>query len=519
MDDKNQPRTRRYGAGVGRPLRVHLVAPRHPESFWSMQGTAEMFGAKTLMPNAALATLMALTPPDVEVEYSLSDENTAALDWERPADLVAVTGATLHAPRVEALCRGFRERGVPVALGGTYATIEADRCQGLADHHFIGEAEHTWPRFLRDRAAGRAEAVYEQPEHVDLACSPAPDWSLIDPEDYINLSVQTSRGCPNRCDFCDVIQYAGRRYRTKSVEQVLAEVRGAHAAGARSVFFSDDNFLGSRPFTEALLDAVIDWNLQQSRPLTFSTQITVRVGDDEALLRRFADARFSVLFLGVETVRRESLEEVHKAHNLERPLPERVGRISRHGIVPFLGLIVGFDHDDAETFAELDAFVEGTASPIAGISLLNAPRHTPLYHRLAAAGRLREEGFGGEWHLDTNIEPAGFERPELLERYWALFQRIYDPARFERRLLSWLDGVEYFTDLYERKKLDPTQLLSLHRMLRYYLLGPAPVRRLFLRSLRHAVRTDPRLIKRVFTLLAQYRHFRDFVDRPLPIEA
>ncbi len=510
-------RTKRYGHGQ-QPRRIHLVAPRHPESFWSMQGTVDMFGAKTLMPNAALATLMALTPPEVAVEYSLSDENTGPLDWERPADLVAVTGATLHADRIEALCRGFRSRGVPVALGGTYATIEADRCQGLADHHFIGEAEHTWPRFLRQWCAGRARPVYRQRGHVDLGHSPAPDWSLIDAADYLNLNVQTSRGCPNRCDFCDVIQYAGRRYRTKSVEQVLAEVRGAHAAGARSVFFSDDNFFGRRRFTEALLEALIDWNAQQTRPLSFATQITVRVGDDDALLRRFADARFSVLFLGVETVRRDNLAEVHKEHNLERPLHERIARISRHGIVPFLGLIVGFDHDDAGSFAELDDFVEQTASPIAGISLLNAPRHTPLHDRLAAAGRLRQQDFSGEWQLDTNVVPLGLERRALLEGYWELFQRIYRPQRFERRLRDWLSGVDYFTERYANKKFDPSQLLSLHRMLRYYLLGGAELRGLFLRSLAHAWRTDPRLIKRAFTLLAQYRHFRDFVDRPLPVQ-
>lgn len=511
------PRTRRYGHG-NRPRRIHLVAPRHPESFWSMQGTVEMFGAKTLMPNAALATLMALTPPDVAVEYSLSDENIGPLDWDRPADLVAVTGATLHADRIESLCRGFRERGLPVALGGTYATIEADRCRGLADFHFTGEAEHTWPRFLREWCAGKPQAVYEQREHVELSYSPAPDWSLIDAADYLSLNVQTSRGCPNRCDFCDAIQYAGRRYRTKSVAQVLAEVARAHSAGARSVFFSDDNFFGNRRFTEALLDALIEWNIQQTRPLSFAAQITVRIGDDVELLRRFADARFSTLFLGVETVRRASLAEVHKEHNLERPLLERIERISRHGIVPFLGLIVGFDHDDDDSFAELLDFVERSASPIAGISLLNAPPHTPLHDRLAAAGRLREQNFRGEWQLDTNVVPLKLDRRALLDGYWTLFQRIYQPDLFERRLRDWISGVDYFTERYVNKKFDPNQLLSLHRMVRYYLMGGPALRRLFIRSLCHARRTHPSLIRRVFTLLSQYRHFRDFVNRPLPIK-
>ena len=130
--------------------RVYLLAPRHPESFWSLQGTVDLLGAKTLVPNAALATLIALTPSDVGVEFVLGDENVSSIDLDLPCDLVAMTGATLHALRIVELCRAFRERGIPVALGGTYATLQHDRCVGLADYHFIGEAEHTWPRFLRE---------------------------------------------------------------------------------------------------------------------------------------------------------------------------------------------------------------------------------------------------------------------------------------------------------------------------------------------------------------------------------
>ncbi len=142
--------------------RVYLVAPRHPESFWSLQETVGLLGAKTLVPNSALATLVALTPSDVGVEFVLGDENVFAIDLDLPCDLVAITGATLHAPRIVELCSAFRERGIRVARGGTCATLLHDRCQGMPDHHFIGEAEHTWPRFLGDWIAGVAGPVYKQ---------------------------------------------------------------------------------------------------------------------------------------------------------------------------------------------------------------------------------------------------------------------------------------------------------------------------------------------------------------------
>ena len=507
-------KVRRHGKGSN-CLRIYMVAPHHPESFWSLQGTVELFGAKTLMPNAALPTLMALTPEDVSVEYVLCDENVSKIELDMPSDLVVVTGSTLHASRIREICAAFRSKAVPVALGGTYASINPDQCRGLADYLFIGEAEYTWPKFLRQLAKASADPVYVQETYVDMKDSPPPDWSLIKPGDYLNMCVQTSRGCPNRCDFCDVIQYVGSKYRTKSVEQVLREVQNAHALGARTVFFSDDNFLGNKAFTMELLSELIQWNTAQTRPLSFSTQITVQVADDVELLRMFADARFSVLFLGVETVRKESLEEVHKVQNLKQDIRERVGRISRYGIVPFIGLIVGFDNDDALVFDELYRFITDTCSPIAGISLLNAPRHTPLYKRLDMEGRLVGEDFSGEWQLYTNIIPKQMSREELIERYWDLFQKIYDPELFSRRLEGWLKQVEYFSTIYVNRKADLKQLFNIYMMLRYFLFRASPdVRSLFFRNLKRTWRLNPRLMRRTFTLLAQYRHFYDFVRKP-----
>ena len=281
--------------------------------------------------------------------------------------------------------------------------------------------------------------------------SPPPDWSLIRTGDYVNISIQTSRGCPNQCDFCDVIQYVGRRYRTKSIDQIMQELQNALDIGARTVFFSDDNFLGNKGFTQELLTSVIEWNVKQSRPLSFSTQITVQVADDDELLKMFADARFSVLFLGVETVRKESLDEVHKGQNVGKDIFERFRKISRFGIVPFIGLIVGFDNDDEGVFEELENFLMTTDSPIAGISLLNAPRHTTLYERLKKEKRLTENNFSGEWQLHTNIIPKQMSLERLSFLYWRLFQKIYQPDLFEDRLLQWLKNVEYFSEIYVRQ--------------------------------------------------------------------
>lgn len=506
-----------YGSGT-RPRKVLLVAPRHPVNFWSMRGTAELFGARALLPNAALATLMALTPKEVCVEYLLCDEEVEELDFDIACDLVAVTGSTIDASRIRVICAEFSQRGIPIALGGTYATIESDRCRDLADHLFVGEAEFTWPRFLREWFSGTAGALYSQETHVALADSPLPDWSLISPGDYLNVPVQSSRGCPHTCDFCDVIQFVGSGHRIKSVERIMAELLNAHATGIRSVFFSDDNFLGNKPFTMELLRKVVEWNSSLEHPLSFSTQITLSVGDDDELLRLLADARFSVLFLGVETVRRESLAEVQKGHNLSRNPVERLRRISKYGLVPFVGLIVGFDHDDLSVFDELDRFMEETAAPVAGLSLLNAPRHTPLYERLKAEGRLSEEDFGGEWQLRTNVIPKQMTTEELTAGYWRLFTRVFDPERFEARLERWLQLVEYYPLPSPNRKKDFAQIKRIMAVLKFCIFkAEPPVRAMFFRKIVWGVRNNPRQLRRIFTLLAQFRHFYDFVKSEGPM--
>ncbi len=506
-------RSKLYG-GRDHARKVYLIAPKHPENFWSMQGTVDLFGAKTLMPNNALATLMALTPPEICVEYILCDENVSTLDFTTPCDLAAVTGGTLHAPRIREICRKFKERGVPVALGGTYASILPEECEGLADFLFVGEAEYTWPQFLQEWVRGKASPEYRQAKYIDMKDSPAPDWSLIDSGDYLNISVQTGRGCPNRCDFCDVVQYVGRGCRTKPIDAVMEEVRRAHRIGAKSVFFSDDNFYGKPAYTNELLERLIEWNGKQAHPLSFSTQITVQVADDDALLKKFADARFSVLFLGVETVRKDSLDEVHKGQNANKDIRQRIRAISKYGIVPFIGLIVGFDHDDESVFDELYSFLSETDSPIAGISLLNAPKKTPLHQRLKEAGRLVEDNFSGEWQLETNIVPLQMTRDVLVQKYWNLFCKLYEPQDFGPRLMNWLMQVDYFTDKYPVKKVDWSQFARIGPLFGHFLFNRNPnVRRMFLRVMRLAVMDNPKLIKRCFTLLAQYRHFHDFVSQ------
>ena len=397
------------------------------------------------------------------------------------------------------------------ALTLTVYSVWPDEARPLADHFFTGEAEHTWPEFLREWTSGHARPVYEQKTFIDMNDSPPPDWSFVRGSDYLYFTVQSSRGCPNQCDFCDAIRIVGRKHRSKPVDQVMTEIRNAHACGAETVFFSDDNFYVRKGYTQQLLDRIVQWNTTLQSPLSFSCQASVMIADDDSLLRLLADARMSVVFLGVESLRKECLEEVHKGHLHRDNLAERVSAMSRHGILPFLGLIVGFDHDDESTFGEIEEFLDRTGSPIASISVLNAPKFTVLYDRLLRQGRIRED-FAGKWHDLTNVVTTSMPTEELIRRHRELFARLYVADRFERRAAEWLRNVDYFSDKYQNRRMRASKLLKGLNTGKYYVIHGGPARKMFFHLLGTAVKTDKRLIRKAITIATQYCHYASFVQ-------
>jgi radical SAM superfamily enzyme YgiQ (UPF0313 family) len=414
---------------------------------------------------------------------------------------------------MQQICSRFRERGVPVAVGGVYATLDLERAEVMADHLFIGEAEYTWPMFLREWSEGGAGRVYRQVPFVDIKDTPAPDLSYIRAGDYHYFSVQTSRGCPNNCEFCDVVLIAGREYRRKTIEQIMQEVKNASAVGAETVFFSDDNFFVDKKFTIKLLQKLIAWNKTLDRPLSFSTQATVMIGSDEEILRLLADARFSVIFLGLESICKECLDEVNKGQLARYDPYEVIPRISSYGIVPFIGLIVGFDHDTPSVFREIEKFLDTTGSPIASISVLNAPKNTPLYERMKKEDRLIED-FRGFWHATSNIIPKQMSLQELHRGHKELFKKIYEPHHFEYRMIQWLGNVKYLTNLYSTRKKNVFRIFMIIKIFRHFNFRvPPPVRTMFWHILIAAWRINPRLISRVISIMVQYWHYYDFSNK------
>ncbi len=422
-------------------MKIYLINPAMKNCFYSLSEAAEITHKPGFIPNLALPTLAALTPDDVEVE--VCDETVEPVDLDKSCDLVGITGYVSQAERMLELARLFRERGRTVAIGGPYASLSPGRVRPYADILFTGEAERTWPAFLEDFRRGEHRDAYHEAEKPDLASSPAPRIEVLKEGAYISGVIQTSRGCPFECEFCDVIVYLGRKMRHKPVEHILAEADALYERGYRSIFLSDDNFTAQRKKAKAILTALGKWNAEKGNdPVLFSTQLSVDAARDEELLTLCADAGLRVAFIGIETPNKAALQEFKKRQNMGTDLLQDLRTIQSHGLAVLAGMIVGFDHDTPDVFRDQFDFLQASCMPICAPGMLNAPEGTPLEARLMAEGRLATAR--DDFYVETNIIPKQMTREQLRHGLLWLLNRLYHPGHFLERVLKvcevWPDG-------------------------------------------------------------------------------
>jgi radical SAM superfamily enzyme YgiQ (UPF0313 family) len=205
-------------------MRVLLINPEFPGSFWSLQESCNLMGRKTLMPPLGLLTLAALLPGDWELRLvDLNAQQLRADDWEW-AELVMLSGMIVQREGLLHLIREAKLRHKTVVVGGPFATsVPQDILEAGADFLVRGEGENTIPLWLAAQQAGATHGVIESDGHPDMTLSPVPRFDLLNLSDYIIMGIQTSRGCPFDCEFCDIVNLYGRKPRYKSPDQVLAE--------------------------------------------------------------------------------------------------------------------------------------------------------------------------------------------------------------------------------------------------------------------------------------------------------
>jgi radical SAM superfamily enzyme YgiQ (UPF0313 family) len=258
-------------------------------------------------------------------------ESRAPVDLATDADGIGITGFVVHKRRMFELAEAFRRRGKLVVAGGPFATLCPEELRGKVDVLVVGEAEYTWPRFVRDYEGGAWQAEYRQDDKPSMLDSPLPRFHLLKADRYRSMAIQFARGCPFNCEFCDIIVMYGRRPRTKSVAQVLAEVEAIHALGVGNIFVVDDNFIGNKKDAKALLAALIACQDARRYPIEFMTEVSLNVAQDGELLRLMKLAYFTTIFVGIESPTKASLAETHKTQNIREDLVTSVHRIQAAG--------------------------------------------------------------------------------------------------------------------------------------------------------------------------------------------
>ena len=412
---------------------IVLINPRFEVSFWGLEYALPFFGKRANLPVAALPLLAALTPSEHRV--TIIDENIEPIDYARcaAADIVALTGMVVQRQRMRDILAELKRRGVFTVVGGPWVTVSEGYFGDLADVVFVGEAEETWPRFLEDWQSGRCAKRYEQAEKTDMARVPAPRLDLLKMRHYAFGSVQFTRGCPFQCEFCDIIVVFGRRPRIKTPAQIITELEGLRAHGVRIAFIVDDNLIGNKKAIKEVLRELIAWQRANGFPLTFMTEASMDLADDDELMQLMVQARIVIVFVGIESPNEESLRETKKLQNVRRggTMIEKVHRIQAAGMEIWGGMIVGFDHDDESVFEAQQRFLREARISTAMVGMLSAIPKTPLYERLAAAGRLdtADQPEGG-----TNVLPLGMSRATLSQGYIRLMNELYAPEPYFERL-------------------------------------------------------------------------------------
>ena len=491
-------------------MKLLLINPRFPESFWSFKWAIDNIlpNKRTTHPPLGLATLAALCPENWEVE--IIDENIESIPLDPRADIIGVCGMGVQFKRQKELLTFYKRKGYYVIAGGSYASLCPELYESSADTVVAGEAEYIWKEFCKDFERGEPKRLYHEHGEVALTDSPVPRFDLLKLDKYQAVSLQFSRGCPFRCEFCDIIVMFGRKPRTKSLEQVGMELDELRGRNINNVFFVDDNLIGNKPLAKKLLKFLSEYQREHNYRFHFGTEASLNLAYDDELLELFRGANFGWVFIGIESPDEESLKETLKFQNTRQDMLVSIKKVYSYGIEILAGFIVGFDNDTIESFDKQYRFITKSGIQTAMIGLLTAAPKTPLYERLEKDGRIIPDANNSDnTKLSTNIIPKQMGYDEMVSGYRALYYRLLDNRNIAIRIKN---KTRYIANpIYRGSYPVGEQLKVLGRFLIHGLL-PGGFSRIF-----HFFRTIPFSRPRQIPLVIQDwivgLSMRDYIER------
>ena len=394
---------------------LYLIAPRFEfKHYAAQQETSELIGKKRMTVPLQLPLVAALTPSHYDV-CIVDDE------WEPPdalprPDLVGITVLAATSGRAFEIADAYRAEGVPVVLGGTYASFATEECLTHADYVIIGEAEGAWQRFLSDFENGCARQTYQNSEFIPFRQSPTPRWDLVDSRDIMTVGVETSRGCVYKCNFCVVNKMFGTQMRFRDVDDVIAEIE---TLPVKRVFFVADNFAINKKYARRLVKRL------RALRITWICQSSIDIARDEALLREMAEAGCISILIGFESLNERCLEAVEKTQNDVSDFETAIRRIHAHGIHVLGSFIVGFDNDTSETFEFIHSFVRRNNLVYAMLNVLSVAPGTELFDRMNADDRIHVVDVSYRNGIFPCIRYKNMTQTEILNGFFDTLEKLF----------------------------------------------------------------------------------------------
>ena len=421
-----------------RHMNVLFIYPELPPSFWSLPQATRFTTEKALYAPLGPITVAALLPREWDVRFV--DFNVRELtekDWVW-SDIVMLSGMILQRSGFKLIIEEAKKRAKLTVAGGPYPTlIPNELIQAGCDFVVRGEAEDTIDLLVDSIKKGKSGQLIENTKKPDLSKTPIPRYDLIHPDNYLFFLLQTTRGCPFSCEFCDVAALYGNQPRHKSPYQVIAELEHLYQLGARGkVLIADDNFVADKKIAKAICREMIKWNRHRSEPFSFDTQASVNLGQDLEMIDLMTAANFDHVFIGIESLDEDILRANQKHHNVTNPLFESIENIKRNGLSIIGSFIIGFDNEKKGAGKRICDFVDQTDIPTIMPNILFALPGAKLWTRLEKEGRLLKEAadqFRGEATLSLpNFVPT---RPleEIMEEYIEMWEYLYHPPRVLER--------------------------------------------------------------------------------------
>jgi radical SAM superfamily enzyme YgiQ (UPF0313 family) len=402
-----------------------------------------------------LPSVAAVTPAECDVR--IVDEAYERINFDEKVDLVGITAQTPVAPRAYQIAAEFRRRGVPVVMGGVHASVLPQEALGHVDAVVIGEAEATWPQLLEDFRQGRLQRIYRSNGWVAGEAIPVPKRDLLNHRLYLPLKLlETTRGCPHQCDFCQVSRFFGNRYRTRSLREIARELDAIFGRGPvmppwakqllsliskdlpyflkrRLLYIIDNNVVSNKQFTRKLLSLIKEYDL------LWWGHAPISIVQDDRLLKLFAASGCIAVNIGFESLSPVNLKRIKKGFNKPAQYSEAIKRIHGYGIGIMGTFIVGLDDDDTGVFQKTIDFIMENQLDWALAFIMTPYPGTESFERLEKEGRILHRDWERYDSLNVVYQPLLMSADELekgMRRIWkevfsvqSIFHRIIKPPR------------------------------------------------------------------------------------------